>query len=664
MFSAWAKFPPIGLYNGATSDAGSYLGCLTVPPNSVINHTHYCSLQYRPLIMRPRLFRWTLLKKGQVHSSNWPGNAALDETVNALDHWLLRGLVESSVDLEWGTCFPIGCSPNDVKQIARHFSGQIYFKTVFVRCNSIYEQDYFSPQQSGSLSISTEDVNDGIFIWKPHMIQAQFVSLYIISFLVCVIVFWTLMDIALVRLPPLFGLDLSPRSLNLEAPATSSNDLSGQNANTSPRQCELKRAFFWLIENCSMINSAQRLFGVDERSNRKQILCINGIRCIFSLLIVGRHTIQHTSDYAKTSSLSFGTLMIQLAQDPNLVETFFVVSGFVQSASVFKNSKVGQQDVDNKLQIISIPTSILNRYLRFIPQVLLATALTILSPLLSSRGSSRWFRNTGQELRFCTESWWAQIFYLQAFIQPKCNDVTWYLTSDMGLYLLGLIITLVGSNLGRRGVKFSCLLVLILVVAAHIINNYRNFFSKDKFDYHFNPISHVIPYLIGFYPGFIWATDRTKISSWLSRKWALFGWLLIIAMKILESFLIFYGIYGGLSPDNVEIIEHSERLIVSLTTIWTILVCVAGYGGWINQLLSCKLFIVLARISFNIYLTHLVVVTAMAGLTETIHWQRQPLLSVLVIGTIFVSTTMATLICIVFEQPWLQLHKKIMKCIK
>lgn len=233
----------------------------------------------------------------------------------------------------------------------------------------------------------------------------------------------------------------------------------------------------------------------------------------------------------------------------------------------------------------------------------------------------------------------------------------------MLFHLLALLIALVGSFLGRVGVPLLCLLALALVVVAHEINSYWTFFSRE-FIYHFNPISHVHSYLIGFFVGYCWTTDRAGISSLLSGKRALFGWLQFIALLILESYLNFYGRYDGLSRGTVALMEHIERLILPLLTIWTIIACASGHGGWINKLLSCKLFIVLGRISFIIYLTHFLVVNASAGLTEPAHWQRQPMLSFLVIGTMIVSIMVATTVCILFEQPWLQMHKQIMKYLR
>ncbi|CAG7831908.1 unnamed protein product, partial [Allacma fusca] len=86
------------------------------------------------------------------------------------------------------------------------------------------------------------------------------------------------------------------------------------------------------------------------------------------------------------------------------------------------------------------------------------------------------------------------------------------------------------------------------------------------------------------------------------------GWSLstVFALTIIYS-----GIYY-FDPKNSEETFTSfhaaafaglERTIWGFCIAWVIFACVSGYGGWVNKILSLKIFMPLGRLTFCMYVT-------------------------------------------------------------
>ncbi|XP_039289183.1 O-acyltransferase like protein-like [Nilaparvata lugens] len=103
------------------------------------------------------------------------------------------------------------------------------------------------------------------------------------------------------------------------------------------------------------------------------------------------------------------------------------------------------------------------------------------------------------------------------------------------------------------------------------------------------------------------------------------------------------------------------RLFWGLAMSWILLICVTGYGGFIADFLNCKLFVVLGRLTYGIYLTHNAVIIYKMGR------MRQPVFFDIYdqyqqyFGEFIISMVCGFILTIMVESPAQILEKKIYK---
>lgn len=717
VMTAWGSFPPTGLYDGTTGDPGSYLDCVTSPVNSIIGHAHYCSIQYQPIVpdnryydlivrKKPELLHYMLDEAYKATRGPLAANQTYDLHDDAFSEWLMETLPLHKIELEWGTCFPIKCSPFDVQKVAGLLASQAAIQMNYVSCSSKFEDDYegsLDGNNSPQLQISIdEDVNNGVYVWKPHITLAQKISLVVIAAVTGAILFLTLVDIFMIKLPAVYRRSLdanvhgtNPKFLGESLQTDLKNPKKGgdnilTNKLTPPqelskiiessRKGNQKTLLQNLVEGCSIINNFKRMFRVpdEDRLDPGQIPCIDGLRCITCIVIVIRSALIRMNHvpyvfFAPDAPVDFGTLTAQFFMGPNWVDTFFLVSGLINSFSISRKS-LTRADDDVRSSNFSVRSHIIKRYLRLVPSLLLTAPFYILLPAITEIGGSHWYQYVGPNSERCSTGWWAQLFFIQALYSRRCNSVSWYLSIDMLFYLIAVVVIVLQLHYGHKATLLSCGFLVFLTEIFNTVQHQRSGLPLDPLaikpefpidtalNYEAQPSVHGIPYFLGFYIGFVLANYPSAVSLWLTRRRCFFGWILFFCLMFIHSFGIHYWTSGGedLEPSQRTSFYALKQIIWSLCIIWTIVTCRMGPENWINELLSCDLFAIVAKASYVIYLSHHLIIDASLGYLEMADWQTQPLLLYILISIVFGTLVFSILFSIIYEFAWLNLLKKIM----
>ncbi|GBO01815.1 hypothetical protein AVEN_77806-1 [Araneus ventricosus] len=139
----------------------------------------------------------------------------------------------------------------------------------------------------------------------------------------------------------------------------------------------------------------------------------------------------------------------------------------------------------------------------------------------------------------------------------------------------------------------------------------------------------------------------------LSLGWimaAIFMWISLFALYGREESVLETAVYNGL-----------KHLLFSISVAWIIFVCVTGQGGFFNRFLSSKIFIVISRLSYTIYLTHMVILEgyflAMKDLIDhsTGAWGGVLTLILFNLKMIFWILSASFVVSLVFEAPILRI---------
>lgn len=100
----------------------------------------------------------------------------------------------------------------------------------------------------------------------------------------------------------------------------------------------------------------------------------------------------------------------------------------------------------------------------------------------------------------------------------------------------------------------------------------------------------------------------------------LLGWLMALAML----FAVIFALYPNNQP-NANPLTHLEgafylslsRIAWPIALAWIVFACINGYGGPINRFLSWSFWEPLSRLSYCMYIWHLLVVSINAGRIKT-----------------------------------------------
>lgn len=794
--TTWGNFPPTGIYEGTFSDIGSYHGCVNVPQNPVIGHAHYCTIAYRPVMPTRRNYELIVRKEpdemlklfnrdDQNQSfSYFKQNNQARSIQDAFTDILKNAQYSHYIYYKFGTCFPIECSPFDVSKLAKMLGKRSILMSGPVKCHSKYEDDYeYNPkpdQNNGSsLQISIKDMNDGIYIWKPHMTTTQFVSLLILGLLTSIVVISTTIDIVINRIPVLYsqitadyrkstincdnasiknlpslarspivginnldancerntskfsgpkidmnsnGLSKSSNSvhksvstsarkditqaislehnifnkhedLELNKQALSNQYANGESRKLHPNGNNLKiqkqdSLLMNMIEDFSIITNTKQFFEVNQSQLKNDITCLSGVRVTAMVWIIINHTMQYNdwSAFARTREIEIHlkSLVNQpLFNGSYLVDTFFLMSGLLTSYSSFrsnsnvKNSKGIAEDLMGKF---STRSYLIGRYLRLTPQIMFISILFILLPQLSRSGGPHWYTMTGEYSENCSQNWWVNLFHIQAFYHTNemCNFVCWWISVDMFYHLFALVIILFILYCGHRVALLSCSILILSNAIIQATKHYKlglppnllstipqtgAMWSKMTLEFFWTPYAHAFPYFLGFYIGYLMAQRHSKLASWFNINRVIFGWLMTTTLLITLSYSTYFWVIGKWQYTRIEstIFCLIGPIIWSVCLGWIILACQYGYGGWINHILSCKLFIVLGKASYIVYLSHFLVLFTFFGSQNLLLEPTQLVMVYVILGNICLSMLLGSFLCVVFEMPWLKTQRRLMK---
>jgi len=191
--------------------------------------------------------------------------------------------------------------------------------------------------------------------------------------------------------------------------------------------------------------------------------------------------------------------------------------------------------------------------------------------------------------------------------------------------------------------------------------------SDMTLKYFWTPFAHGFPFLFGFYLGYQLASSRAaQRKSWITIKRAIIGWSLCICSFTLVLYGTFFWVtgmseYSGWMSTCFNI---ATQVIWSLALSWIIIACELGFGGFVARILACKLFIILGKASYLVYLSHFLILFTFFGSQNLLVEPTQVMIIYIIIANIAISMAFGSALCIVFEMPWLKIQRRIMRKIR
>ena len=297
------------------------------------------------------------------------------------------------------------------------------------------------------------------------------------------------------------------------------------------------------------------------------------------------------------------------------VESFFLLSAFLSSYLTFKDI-----EKNKKFRYLYF---YLHRYFRISPLLYLYTIISINLVYHFAQGPLWSF----SFLVPCKDNWWYNLLYLGNVNDANdiCFGVSWYLFVDMQLYILSPIIILLLYHYWYIGLMVISLVMIgattVIGVQAGVSDDYyANVVAHPEnidqtTDLYMKPHYRVNTYLIGILLGYIfykkyWITNLS-INKWLK-------FLIYIVLWVAATVLCTTTMFGAYNDDEFSksqtimyLMFNGPAWSIGLSII--IYICNTGYGGVVNSYLSWPVWEPLAKMTFGVYLCHIIIISIMYG---------------------------------------------------
>ncbi|XP_060531732.1 nose resistant to fluoxetine protein 6-like isoform X1 [Cylas formicarius] len=409
----------------------------------------------------------------------------------------------------------------------------------------------------------------------------------------------------------------------------------------------------------SVFTNGRKLFHTSSMASKEQIHCFHGLKFISMMWIVAGHaavgwdSLPMVND-ARVKGWLTERYTVYLATAHLGVDTFFYISGFLLAYQYFK--KEAQKPAS--VQIKSLPSLILHRYLRLTPSLLMLYLYFIGLAGFVSDGPL--YQTITASLRQpCLDNWYAVFLYIQNYHNPRslCMTSLWYLSADMQLFLVAPLVMIPIAIQLKRSFKLAMieLLVLNLLFAALPIFTklaFSNFDPNfDEFDAH----SRLTDYFLGFMFGFYVRQQRDRPYPFSGIVTVLLWALCLVGMFGTMLVLHEINIYHDYTAK--ALCYSLMRPVWCMGLSWIVYACIHEKGGAISSILSNSVTQVGGKLTYSIYLTHGNIIYLWVMSTRTSRYFSDLEMFYAFCGIFATSCVVALVWSLAFESPIIILTK-------
>lgn len=660
---------------------------LTVP-----QYTSYCNVAFRPIVpSRPRFHMIT-----QKEPQDLINLFNQSDVFGQMAH---RAQFFHYIYLKTGICVPSDCDIIDMQQVASLVARRLYMMAGPVKCfthapyNSSLELNPGPNDTNPLVNIIGDNKPVLVNIGRP-MNDKQLVASTLLSivFLISLIAtLWHAIDSwpewrnhVFLHKDSLVVVAYDDQSHSIGNNLCAKNDIKfDPESQTFVEKHNTMK--FYAIEYLSMLTNWKQFLDTSMRSN--EIKCLHGLRVITMIWIIIVHAMQYT-DWSCYTRIFY---IIGQLQNPILhpvynanyvVDNFFLMSGLLVSYTTWFSHRGSSKDFSPAL-------SFLSRYLRLTPQVLLVSLMYIILPTLSH--GPFWYDMTNDAAKYCEENWWINILHLQSFYKTDqmCNLVSWWISVDILYYIIALV--LISLILNQR-VKLAFVFTIVFVGYCTIQAAYLHYtggytpnnlgtvpqvgevWTDFVVKYVWSPFPHAFPFFLGLWAGYVLAL----------KKWQHFvveyhrvGWFITTASMLLVNLSSHIWMSGAVqlaadvatgAPGTPQLVSTAYNIICTIVWAlgftWIIVACHYGCAPNLDKFLSIDLFVLLSKVSFIIYLSHMLIIRVFYGSLHTLVEVSLGIELYIMANFIFQSTLFGIILHIVFENPLMKFQKLLINRLK
>ncbi|XP_043641031.1 nose resistant to fluoxetine protein 6 [Drosophila teissieri] len=381
-----------------------------------------------------------------------------------------------------------------------------------------------------------------------------------------------------------------------------------------------------LLGSFSLRKNLPQLLKTSSTPSPRVIPCLNGIRCLTIIWIILGHGYMYLllapniNAYAIVAWAQTPFSMV-LQSGTTSVDTFFLLSGLLLVLTALR-------EMDRTNGHLHVPLMYLHRLVRLTP--VLALAVLIFMTLFPRLDSGPLWPQFTSSTELCSDTWWATLLYVQNYAAPgrMCLGHSWYLAVDMQLYILSPLLLIALYKWRRKAIAGIVLLILLLSGCVFSIVMLRELKVFDRYGnlggdstemrlIYYTTHARATPWLIGLLFGYFLhhsgGARKSRLPKWL----ALLLWLLSLSLLATVIFAVYPYTQSGageISSLAGAFYLCCSRIAWPVALCWIIWACQHGEAPIVNEFLSWSFWQPLSKLSYCLYIWHLVV--------ETVHIAR------------------------------------------
>ena len=452
------------------------------------------------------------------------------------------------------------------------------------------------------------------------------------------------------------------------------------------------------LKEFSIGRNIKKLVTIPEKTDT--LTSINGIRVLSVYCILTHHVFTHTPQ------TSFSNLLetIDLYSDfPHkfymalriVVDIFFVISGFLLSYIVIP-------ELHKQKSNYSWMKFIIHRILRLTP--LYYTAIVIGLFIMRYLGSGpQWPLHDEQFHEACQTYWWTNFLYIQNLIPYNsypCLSWTWYVSSDLHFFIVSPLILYSYYRKKIFGYLMCLLFILINLAYIGILSTVYEFspinYGGRSLEFQVSLIymksqARISAFIIGIMIGFLYLKhlsnlkrsekddinlidNTSEVNHTFSDSFENFC-LKLVTIKCLRIMLYIIGIIMMLSAElTSQVLDDNgndywnqnsksaflafQRLTTAIGFAFCFLPLLLGHCSGARKFFSLGIFIILARITFAIYLIHPILLRIhLFSRSQRVFITDMEMLHTSASLAVIASIA-AGILCVLVEIPFLSLERK------
>ncbi|XP_003743372.1 O-acyltransferase like protein [Galendromus occidentalis] len=458
-----------------------------------------------------------------------------------------------------------------------------------------------------------------------------------------------------------------------ELPVTKATDAPEKRILPSPAPRPSRITEFLLC--FSLIKNSRTLF--DIRIRDKSLTFLFGMRVLLSLWVVYAHGFLLSKYDNVDPGFSLYEIQTRLSHNLGLgssylsVSSFFFITGFLIGYSILRKA--------TRIQKKNLPFYCLRQYVRRYLRLTVPLAVVLMCFLMSDLVTYGAADNKAdfykREFDSCVSHWPSILLHYMNFLPWKnhCLEETWYVATEMQIYVFALPLTLVLLKSRRAFLSITLLVVLsstAYTMYATWIDDLHpalsfGFPSLNKIlrtaeiIYH-KPWSHAPTYVMGILCAYCVVHHGKLRLSLVSQ--AILWWFSIM---LTISLILINTVWNGAEDDSS--IAHrralyafygsSYRTLWAIAKFWMVYALATGRGGILFRFYSWQGFHVLSKLSYGIFLCHYPILLIRIGRVSTPYQLDLFILIRDGLGRWVLAIAAATILHLFYELPAVNLER-------